>query len=145
VTRDDERESLEATLIAGYRQELAAYQRALQAATELPAALHAASESSGFLEPLLSALEDVRMIDERLAQAKRQWNEKRLKPGKELAELLGQLTQTLECLQSDIARMESQALDLCAELLPALDAAARSRQMSRAYRGVSGPPESPGG
>jgi hypothetical protein len=126
--------ALEADLSAVYRQQAAFYRSACAQAAELAADLQQGRLDPGKLQQIVSLLDEVTVLEQRLDETKLEWKQGGDKPGRQLQEALTEVATLLRQLGAEIDRAEQAAQLHKRRLAPQIDAAGRARQMQRAYR-----------
>jgi hypothetical protein len=126
----------EALLCQAYREEADHYTQALALAEDLSRALHEELGADAQLHTLAVHLDQVAVIEARIATTKQAWQKKGQKPGTELKKVLEQVAEQLERLARCLHGAEQEALRQKIALAPRLDSVIRGQQMRRAYREV---------
>jgi hypothetical protein len=130
-------EELERTLCPAYREALSLYVQALETAENAVTSSAPGQEPDGWLQKVQESLEQAHRVEQTVAAPRRQWLELGARPGPGFRRLLDQLVSTVARLNERIGQAEQVARAEQARLAPALEAAARGRQMRHAYGQVS--------
>lgn len=119
-------DALEKRLLAGYRQQLQAYEQALNVVCTR-------ADNLDWLAQLQQSMQQVAALDQQLATDKADWRLSGRAPGSELRTLLDQLATKIATLKDTI---DSEVAELHARrsrLLPEIDDFIRQRWMLNAY------------
>jgi hypothetical protein len=126
----------EAELCAAYRVEIDLYTRAAVVARDLPAAFPHGQQAEESAQKIVHYLDEVALIEARIAETKSGWLITHGKPGPEFKSILAQVTRSIVELAEQMKIAERAAQARKAFLSPALDMGIRALQMQHAYGGV---------
>ncbi len=119
-------------LTAAYTEEATRYERALELAKRLPKNLQTGQAPEEQLQEISHALNEVALIEARIAEAKDAWHLSGEKPGPELKHVLTRVAELIEGLMGHVTAAENEAIAQKERLAPELDAAIRGQRMQRA-------------
>lgn len=120
-------------LLNAYSEEAERYQRALQIAQALPGSFQGGNTGETELQQISTLLDEVRLIEARIAETKRAWEDSGQKPDPKLKGVLQRVADLIEGLSGHIQQAEREATAQRNQLAPELDLAVRGHQMQRAY------------
>lgn len=129
-----------AILFTAYQQEAECYAQALRLADDLPAALQQGEDSAEKMRQVLACFNEVRAIEDRIAETKQHWIDDGQRPDDEFKAVLDRITDLLERLSARLQEAEQQAAARKISLIPELDSLIRTQQMQRAYNRGKTPP-----
>ena len=127
---------LEATLCQAFREQATLYDRALSLADSLTPSLRRGEDVTDTLGQVVALLEQVSVLETRLALSWKLWEKKGRQPGPELTAVLAEVRGLAERLSHWVAEAEGEAKAQQQQIVPQLDALIRLRKMQRAYGSV---------
>ena len=120
-------------LYTAYAEQADRYARALEVARALPADFQQGGAGEERLQQITALLNEVALIEARIAETKQAWQATGQKPDPQLKGVLTRVTELIEGLSGYIQEAEREAVQQKGRLVPELDAAVRGQQMQRAY------------
>lgn len=123
-------------LCQAYHEEAERYAEALKLAEQLADSLRQGALAEDALQRLVTLLEEVALLETRIAPVKESWNQAGTSPSPELREVLARVAELIQRLAACVNAAEQEAVVQKGLLAPKLDGLIRSRQMQQAYGGV---------
>jgi hypothetical protein len=125
---------LEVALCQAYREQTELYGQAL----DLVRAPRTGA-ASDWVQNLLGLLDQIGVIDGRLAAARQRWQESRAQPGPELRGLIVRIAAQIQEIAHAVSQTQTELLARRLQLLPEFDQLARQERMRRAYARTAEP------